>query len=499
MFGEHPTVRMATESAGCGFTGTSGCIFDGTMKHTNLCKTLVLLVVVSATASANDLPIPPLLDPIYGSDGVARYEIRAQSGRREFLEGYVTETLGYSGDYLGPTVRLRRGDDVLIEVENGIDEVTTVHWHGLHVPAESDGGPHQTIQPGETWRAEFPVMQQAATLWYHPHPVGRTGIQVYAGLAGFLIIDDDHSDGLQLPRTYGVDDIPLILQDKRFDSEGQFAYAASMPEAMHGFAGEALLANGVADARFVAPASLVRFRVLNGSDINVFRLRMNGNVGIRQIASDGGYLEHPLDIDFAVISTGERIELIADFSDLEDGETVDLLVDDMYGQSFTALSIRVDSARNRLIDGESRVPARLNTIIRPDVPEDVKVRQFVMRSMGPGGQLTINGRSMDMDRIDVRVPIGTTEVWEVTNPRRGMPAFPHVFHLHEGQYLLLEVNGEEPPPGYRGWKDTWLLWPGDEIKIVASFEDYAGVYMYHCHFLIHEDLGMMGQFEVFEP
>ena len=178
-------------------------------------KILILLFIcLFEVIIGGNLPIPPILEK---EDGV--FKLVAREGKHEFFEGVEENTLGYNGDLLGPTIRIREGDMTEIHVTNSLQDETTVHWHGLRVISAMDGGPHQVIPPGSTWKVRFPVEQGAATLWYHPHLLHRTGIQVYKGLAGLLIIDDERSANLDLPKTYGTDDIPLIIQDRRFNSQ----------------------------------------------------------------------------------------------------------------------------------------------------------------------------------------------------------------------------------------------------------------------------------------
>ena len=170
---------------------------------------------------SNELFIPPL-DEGEMVNGTRRFRLVVATSEKQFLPGRKTQTAGINGPYLGPTLRMRRGDKVSLTVENQLDQVTTMHWHGMHVPAKMDGTPHQEIGSGDSWTASFPVDQQAATLWYHPHPHGNTGPQVYSGLAGQLWIDDKGTESLDLPRTYGVDDIPLIIQDRNLTRNNQF-------------------------------------------------------------------------------------------------------------------------------------------------------------------------------------------------------------------------------------------------------------------------------------
>jgi blue copper oxidase len=271
------------------------------------------------SAAGEPLPVPPILESVRMNDGTRFFELTADEGSREFYPGSSTKTLGYNGEYLGPTIRVRRGDKVAIQVNNLLADSTSVHWHGADVPADSDGGPHQGISPQDSWLASFEVRQPAATLWYHPHIDGTTGRQVYEGLAGLFIIDDDESDSLDLPGEYGVDDIPVILQDRRFDADGKFTYRPSMPDVMHGYFGNAILVNGVLEPVKEVPRGPVRLRLLNGSNSTLLRLTLDGLPEMIQIASDGGFLKRPVGLSHIILSPGERVEVIADFSQAGDG------------------------------------------------------------------------------------------------------------------------------------------------------------------------------------
>jgi FtsP/CotA-like multicopper oxidase with cupredoxin domain len=440
----------------------------------------------------SELTVPPLLERSVSDSGLVEMDLNAGEGSKTFLKGVRTPTLGYNGSYLGPTIRTTRGERILINVENSLDEVTTVHWHGLHVPAEMDGGPHQRINPGEIWKPTFTVNQNAATLWYHPHPLGKTGEQVYRGLAGLFIVEDEISRSLPVPKNYGVDDIPLIIQDRRFFSDGSFAYVRGMPDVMHGVIGDLLLVNGDVRPYLEVGRNLVRFRALNGSNSSIYRVRLSDESRFHQIASDGGFLEKPVSMTHLVLSAGERAEILIDFSQYGEGSRLVLIVDEINGASFQALQIRVTGqGHNRLA-----VPSRLTKVEPIPVSNVAKTRRFVMQTMGRGGRLSINGRKMNMGRIDEVVKLGDTEIWEVSNRSMGMMQLPHSFHIHDVQVQILSRDGKKPPENERGWKDTFIVWPGEVVRFAAVFEDYTGIYMYHCHFLEHEDDGMMGQFEV---
>ena len=282
------------------------------------------------------LHIPPLLENSGSAGGASPFSLVVQKGQHEFFNTVYTQTLGYNGSILGPTIRVRNGENVRLHVENGIDQVTTVHWHGLHVPARWDGGPHQVIEPGETWKPEFTINQQAATLWYHPHAMGLTGEHVYRGLAGLFIIEDEVSQTLALPRNYGVDDIPLVIQDRRFFEDRSLAYVRSMHDVMHGVLGNFLLVNGMLKPFVEVPRGVVRFRLLNGSNSSIYRFYLSTDQPFQLIASDGGFLAAPVGVQELVLSAGERAEILVDFGGSSAGDRFRLLVDQFNGAEFLA-------------------------------------------------------------------------------------------------------------------------------------------------------------------
>jgi len=454
--------------------------------------------------SFNDrLVIPPLLDRDPSVRDRASFVLTVKRDRHQFFPGTFTETLGYNGSYLGPTVRVRNGENVSFQINNTIDQITTVHWHGLHVPARWDGGPHQVIEPGQVWKPEFTINQQAATLWYHPHAMGLTGEHVFRGLAGLFIIEDDHSEALALPRDYGIDDIPLVLQDRRFYDDGSFAYIRSMHDVMHGVIGNFLLVNGVLRPYVEVPRGVVRFRLLNGSNSSIYRIYLSDDQPLQVIASDGGFLRRPVAGKDQILSAGERAEILVDFSRYSSGDRLRLMVDQHGGNNFEALELR--------ISGKSARQSEVLTELREQEPiaeaTADRTRYFAMETMSGrgrgrgmgmmgGNRLSINGKKMDMNRIDEKIPLGSTEIWELENRSATMMQLPHSMHLHDVQFNILDRNGKPPAAVEAGRKDTVLLWPGDRVRIIARFLDYTGIYMYHCHMLEHEDDGMMGQFEV---
>ena len=215
-------------------------------------------------SAVSPLPIPELLEPTHDGDGVARYALAVGKSRHDYGQAALTDTYSYNGlSVLGPTIRLRIGDSAAISVANELDEATTTHWHGADVPAEADGGPHSIIEPGATWVADFDVIQQAATLWYHPHAHGSTAEHVYRGAAGLIIIEDDNPAASALPSTYGVDDIPVIIQDRDFTQDGQLDFAIDPDD--DGNLYDTLTVNGAINPFVETPSGLIRIRLLNGS------------------------------------------------------------------------------------------------------------------------------------------------------------------------------------------------------------------------------------------
>jgi len=433
--------------------------------------------------------IPPILEKEdLGATG-SRLKLTAQESTKEFLLGKQTRTYGYNGDYLGPTIRVRKGEHVNVEVLNNLTEETTVHWHGLLVEGKMDGGPQQIILPGNKWAPDFVINQPAATLWYHAHPVHMTGRQIYRGLAGLFIIDDEESERLNLPDDYGVNDIPLIVQDRRFAGDGTLIYKTSMNDVMEGMLGDTILVNGTVDPMLEVSTVKTRFRILNGSNARKYELGLSDGSGFVQIASDGGLLESPLEMRVLRLAPGERAEVVIDFSRYSVGDSVSLR-----SPGFKILDFTI----GRQATDTTTIPPKLSVI--PVIQESSSVRTRTFDLTGMGLMVNINGRQMDMTRIDEIVKHGDTETWVIRNIMMGMGpmmggSVGHPFHFHGVLFQVLSRDGRQPPLNERGWKDTVLVNPNETVRVIARF-DFKGLYMYHCHILEHEDAGMMGQFEV---
>ncbi|MFH5836448.1 multicopper oxidase family protein [Proteiniclasticum sp. C24MP] len=435
------------------------------------------------TDTDRKLPVPALLEDKNPNDGISEFEISVQEGETEFISGLKTPTLGYNGSYLGPVIRVSRGDEVRMHIKNELSDETSVHWHGLEVEGTDDGGPHQVIAENGVWEPVFEISQPAATLWFHPHVIGTTAIQVYYGLAGLLIVEDENSKSLNLPDEYGVNDIPLIIQDRSFSEDGSFLYYDNM---MDGAYGEHIMVNGAITPYLDVDQVKMRFRVVNGANASNFDLRLSDRSEFQQIASDGGLLESPVERDSLFITPGERAEIIVDFSKYEDGDVLELESDGERVMSFRVGEEAEDT---------TEIPLELAEIEKMD--QDLVTGFKSIELDGMGRMVTLNGRQFDMDRIDDDVAEGELEIWEITTNRSMMMgSLGHPFHIHGTQFQVLSRNGEEPYQNEMGWKDTIFVNAGETVRIIVRFR-FKGVFMYHCHILEHEEAGMMGQLEVY--
>lgn len=425
-----------------------------------------------------------------------------------------------NGALPSPTLRMRRGERVDLTLENGLPEETIVHWHGLDVPEAADGHPRLAIAPGSQYDYGFEVRDRAGLYWYHPHTHMRTGAQTYRGMAGLLVVEDDEESALGLPS----DDreIPLVLQDRRASSGAPLEYrAASMgPDRMIGYLGDTPFANGVAHATTPVARGTYRLRILNASNARIFELGLSDGRPLTLIGTDGGLLERPVSVERVMVATGERIDVLADFSSASPGDRI-------YLRSF-AFEIPGMMGMGRGMGGMGRgmgrgmggmmggmpqgaamdllelvvedspaepafeLPERLSRIPERPVDGSTPGRSFRFESMMMNH--TINGRTFEMERVDERVPLGRTEVWTIENASE----LPHPVHVHAGQFRVRSRTGGRGRvmPWETGLKDTVLVLPRERVEVVVRFEAHRGLFLVHCHNLEHEDMGMMLNFLV---
>ncbi len=478
--------------AGCGGGGSSSMMDQGVTPG---------LVDPAAGTAERILPIVQQDVGIADRSGGRQFALAVQHGSSQILSGVTTPTLGYNGALLGPALRLRTGERTTIRVRNDLDEITTTHWHGLVVPPEVDGGPHQPIAPGATWEAGFTVANPASTCWFHPHAHGSTGRQVVSGLAGLLIIDDGTVTPTVLPDTWGVDDLALVLQDKRFTADGRIDYTLTARDQVVGYAGDRLLVNGMFGPTWRAPRQWVRLRLLNGCNARILVLRLSDATPLLQIANEGGALAAPVARGTLTLGPGERAEVLVNFGNAVAGQVTRLLASTAGGgmgmgmgaaadTEVTALTVRVDLPRQP--GAMSSPPTRLTPASAVSVGTGATVRTFTLDGGMMGSPFTINGRRFDIGRIDLAVPAGTVEIWRFANAT-GMA---HPMHVHGVGMSLLARDGSTPAPHEQGLRDTFVVDAMQSIDVAVQTPPVASPVplMFHCHILEHEDAGMMGQF-----
>jgi FtsP/CotA-like multicopper oxidase with cupredoxin domain len=434
----------------------------------------------------------------------------------QVIKGDPNSLMHLDQSHLGPIIRVRRHQKVRIHFNNNLPAKSIIHWHGLHVPARMDGHPKDVIPTGDTFTYEFEVLNRAGTYWYHPHPHGRTGHQVYGGLAGLFVVSDDEEEKLNLP----VDelDIPLVIQDRSFNRDNQLVYLPrGMHDSMTGMLGDTICVNGRPDFKLSVSTRAYRLRILNGSNARIYKLAWSDGTPMTVIATDGGLLEKPIEKNYVVLGPAERIELWADFSKYPVGNSLELV-----SKYFEAAMPEADMGPRRGMRGGLRLPngapfrvfkidvTTKETEIRtlpqklseferyqrqdPDNADNPRRFSFFMRHMHG----LINGRTFRMQEVadDEKIRLDSTELWELTNDDRRMGMMmmpmPHPVHLHGKPFQVIERSGVLHS-GYvdEGWKDTVLLMPGERARIVTNFTDYKGLFLYHCHILEHGDMGMM--------
>jgi spore coat protein A, manganese oxidase len=434
------------------------------------------------------LPIPPVLAPVATTDTEDHYELVMREGAVQLLDGPATRIWGYDGMWPGPTIRARSGRTAVVHQRNELPERMSVHLHGANTPPDSDGHPNDYVAPGAERAYVYPNEMAAATLWYHDHVIDRTGHHVAQGLAGFYLIEDELEASLNLPA--GEFDIPLVFQDRRLDHDNQIEYQITERVRNVGYRGDLLCVNGAVFPYLEVAATRYRFRLLNGSNARAYELALDSGQPWIVIGSDGGLLPAPVPVRRLELFTGNRYDVIVDFSGLPVGSSVLLKnlanpdADPIFENVMRFDIVRAEADRYA-------IPDVLRPIERLDPARAAQIRTFEVRA-DSSVTWTINGRHFDGGRVDARPLYGTTEIWQFDKP--GAPGV-HPMHLHLVQFQILDLDGAPPPPHMRGWIDTVPAVQG-RTRIIARFTDRLGLYLFHCHILEHEDHHMMGQFEV---
>ncbi|UQS82514.1 multicopper oxidase domain-containing protein [Bombilactobacillus folatiphilus] len=432
------------------------------------------------------LAMPSVLQPDRVQGHEAWYTIVAQTGETAILPGKLTQTWGYNASLLGQTLILEDGWHYHVHIENHLPETTTLHWHGLNIPGPiTDGGPHAPIMPGEAREIEFTLHQEGAqTDWMHPHPCPNTARQVWQGLAAMVIVTDEHAKNLPIPQEYGVDDLPIILQDRTYH-DNQLDYEADYD--VDGTLGTVPLVNGTVNGVFKVTTAQLRLRLLNSANRREFRLHFDDGRRFTQIAGDCGFLEQAIDLDRLMLTVPERAEIVVDFSDCQPGDRVQLMSDDAVLCTF-----EMDEFTKKA----QAIPDHLFDVPKWQVDPDSQLQTTVMSGMDD--EVLLDGKRFDMTRIDRQQLFRQTVDWEVKNTNDACGGMIHPFHMHGCHFQIISRNGQVPYPNETGFKDTVGVNAGETVRIRVCF-DVLGIFMYHCHILEHEDTGMMAQIEVYDP
>jgi FtsP/CotA-like multicopper oxidase with cupredoxin domain len=433
--------------------------------------------------------------------------------------------------YLGPTIRVKRGQQVRLRFSNRLPDPSIVHWHGLDVPAAADGHPRLAVPPGADYVYEFEVANRAGTYWYHPHPHMQTGPQVYRGLTGLLVVTDDEEAALGLPSD--AHDLPCILQDRRFDAANQLVYSTAMMDMETGFLGDRVLVNGQERPEWPLATRAYRLRVLNGSNARIYKLAWSDGAPMTVLGVQGGLLERPIARGYVTLAPAQRVDLWLDLSQRPVGTTIELrsLAFDAadagltmggggmamgmgmrgggrmgaaatltLGAPISLLTVRVAKAEAVA----ARLPDRLSRVDRLWQPAaGVPVRQIPLTFQAM--QWKLGGRTFEMHSVapDETVAAGSTHVWEFVNAGGPMGMqMAHPIHLHGRQFRVLGRTGGHAGNTLRaglvddGWTDTVLVLPNETVRAEITFGRHPGLFLYHCHVLEHEDMGMMRNFQI---
>ena len=486
--------------------GTNAITATATDNAGNTTTTAPVIITTSATPAYNPLVIP---DTITGTT----FNLNLSQKTKQFRSGVATTTYAYNNAlFWGPTLIMNKGDWVQMNVTNNLIDTTTTHWHGFHIPAIMDGGPHQTIPPGTTWSPSFKVDNNAGTYWYHPHLHQFTQEQVTRGAGGLIIIRDPQEAALNLPRTYGVDDFPLVMTSRRFVTTGA---SANQFVTVNSAYGDYMLVNGTMNPQASLPAQYVRLRLLNAEIERSYTLGFSDNRTFYLIATDGGLVNAPVPLTRLVLGVGERVELLVNLTADTVGSSLDLMsynagiAGNSYPGSepnatgpfgsllnnidFKVLHINVTAPTGNPVTTQPAVLASSTYWTDADV---TNTRTLVIDG-GGAVPYTFNSAVFSPNVNNQTLNLNAVEKWVIVNNSN----FTHLFHIHDVQFNLVSRTGGTGSiaPYEVGWKDVCNAQKNSTVSFIAKFDGFASntnPFMYHCHFSNHEDEGLMGQFAV---
>ncbi|HFC11544.1 MAG TPA: multicopper oxidase family protein, partial [Anaerolineae bacterium] len=415
----------------------------------------------------------------------------------KLLKGDATALQPIPDSYLAPIIRVKQGQKVRIHFNNQLTEESIIHWHGLDVPANMDGHPQYAIDGGQTYVYEFEVRNRAGTYWYHPHPHGRTGAQVYAGMAGLFLVSDAEEAALNLPS--GAYELPLVLQDRRFDNANELVYLGrGMMDQMMGFLGDVMLVNGKPNLAIPVETRGYRLRLLNGSNSRIYKLGWDDGSPITVIATYGGLLAKPVERPYVTLAPAERVEFWVDFGDRPLNSSLKLInlpfsAGEVGSGEFPIVAFNIEKTATE----QPTLPTVLSAPALLSAANASKNREVVLQMKMRQGW-TLNGRTFEMTGVanDEKVKANSLEIWEFINQTGSgggggmgmgggmMGSLPHPIHMHGESFQVIERsidnNGraawEDLSAGFvdEGWKDTVLVMPGERVKVLRRFGEFTG-------------------------
>lgn len=490
-------LKLSSSAAVFTMVGGIGWLLEGCKK-----KSLKIAEAISVRIGNFDNPLrlPAVVD------GNSIINLRAKKNTTSIIKGKNSAVLGYGDGILSPTIKVSNGQTVNIDFQNQLEEISNIHWHGLIIPENMDGHPQNKVNPGGSFTYQFTINQRAGTYWFHPHPHLLTAKQVFKGLAGMFIVNDAEETALNLPS--GEFELPIIIQDKRIYSDGSLNYSPESTDVMSGYFGDYVCVNGSWSPYHNIKTKIYRFRILNGSNARAYDLSFSNGQSFYVIGSDGGLLASTQTVGSLMLSPGERADVLVDFSTSAVGTEIYLQNNSFNGgesqgqELFKILKFFVGEQVTETFS----IPAALSALTLIPAASSVKTRSFEIANNHSGGHggagsgssaslHKIGGKSFDMNRIDETVSAGTTEIWEFDNSN-GEDLHP--MHLHGIHFQVLSRTGGRGIvlPHEGGWKDTVLCMPGEKVKIIMTFPNNPGKFVFHCHNLEHEDSGMMLNYKI---
>ena len=497
--------------------------------------------VVGTAAAARNVAHTPLFIPgNSGSLGIldisdAPLTLNARATTLPLIQGKPSPFLIYAAqygnkNYQNPIIRIKRGKQFNARLQNDLTEPTIIHWHGLHVPGAMDGHPRNTIAASGHYDYAFPVTNRGGMYWYHTHAHNLTAKQAYFGLAGIFMVEDEDDLAVRtaLQLEPGVTELPLLIQDKQFNSAGELEYASNPMQQMMGQLGDTILVNLTPHPQLDIANRLYRFRILNGSNSRIYKLAFvhsGKKLPYTIIGTDAGLLDRPYPAQEVFLAPAERVDILFDASQLHPNDEIILkslafeamnnkmmggmgggMGGMMGGMGRSNLALGAEFEIMKLVVARqgkaisTPLPSRLSTISRIDTT-GASVRNISLAMQGM--RWTINGETFEMDRYPIQSRSNSVELWDIQNAKMSMP---HPMHMHGFSFQI--VSRSNSPNQVRklaqdasgrlitdlGWKDTILVWPGETVRIAIDFTNaYKGdqIYLFHCHNLEHEDQGMM--------